>query len=259
MPELITRREGRVGWIVFSNLGKRNALTYEIWRNLPDAVGALALDTGVRVIAVRGDGADFSAGADVAEFEHARDSIGAISTYNQVIDDANLALLNAAKPTLAMIRGVCQGGGLVLALHCDMRICADNAEFSLYASRWGFGASYASTMRFAQVVGPAHAAEILFSGKAFGASEAFHMHLVNRVAPAAELDKVFGEWCDMFADGAPLTIAAMKRSLVEGYKDPDKRDLRSVAAMIEACYASDDYREGRLAARQRRKPEFRGR
>lgn len=259
MAELITRREGRVGWIVLSNLTKRNALTYEIWRGLPDAVNALALDTGVRVIAVRGDGTDFSAGADVAEFEHARDSIGAISGYNQVVDDANTALLNASKPTLAMIRGVCFGGGLALAMHCDMRICADNAEFSLYASRLGYGTSYASTMRFAQVVGPAHSAEILFSGRVFSAAEAFHMHLVNRTASEVDLVRVFGEWCDMFADGAPLTIAAMKRSLVEGYKDPDRRDLRSVAAMIEACYASDDYREGRAAFRQKRKPEFKGR
>jgi enoyl-CoA hydratase len=259
MAELITRREGRVGWIVLSNLTKRNALTYEIWRGLPDAVNALALDTGVRVIAVRGDGTDFSAGADVAEFEHARDSIGAISGYNQVVDDANTALLNASKPTLAMIRGVCFGGGLALAMHCDMRICSDNAEFSLYASRLGYGTSYASTMRFAQVVGPAHSAEILFSGRVFTAAEAVHMHLVNRTAPEADLARVFGEWCEMFADGAPLTIAAMKRSLVEGYKDPDRRDLRSVAAMIEACYASDDYREGRAAFRQKRKPEFKGR
>jgi enoyl-CoA hydratase len=259
MAELITRREGRVGWIVFSNLTKRNALTYEIWRNIPDAVRALALDTGVRVIALRGDGADFSAGADVAEFEHARDSSSATSSYNVVVDEANEALLGASKPTIAMIRGVCYGGGLAMALHCDMRICADSAEFSLQAAKLGFGISYASTMRFAHVVGPAHGAEILFSGKIFGADEAYHMHLVNRVAPAAELDQVFGEWCDMFASSAPLTIAAIKRSLVEGYRDPDRRDLRSVAALIEACYSSDDYREGRLAFKQGRKPDFKGR
>lgn len=259
MPELITRREGRVGWIVLSHLGKRNALTYDLWRSLPDTLAALALDTGVRVIAIRGDGADFSVGADVAEFEHARDSIGAISGYNQVVDDANAALQNASKPTLAMIRGACHAGGLAMAMHCDMRICSENTEFSLTASRLGFGTSYASTVRVAQVVGPSHAAEILFSGKVFNAAEAFHMHLVNRVAPDAELEKTFADWCDMFADGAPLTIATMKRSLLESYKDADKRDLRSVAAMIEACYESDDYREGRLAHRQKRKPEFKGR
>jgi enoyl-CoA hydratase len=259
MAELITRREGRVGWIIFSNLTKRNALTYEIWRNLPDAVRSLALDTGVRVIALRGDGADFSTGADVAEFEHARDSINATTSYNAVVDEANDALLSATKPTIAMIRGVCYGGGLAMALHCDMRVCADNAEFSLQAAKLGFGISYASTMRFAHVVGPAHSAEIMFSGKVFSAQEAFHMHLVNRVAPAAELDRVFAEWCDLLAGSAPLTIAAIKRSLVEGYKDPERRDLRSVAAMIEACYASDDYREGRAAFRQGRKPDFKGR
>ncbi|HEY6865495.1 MAG TPA: enoyl-CoA hydratase-related protein [Burkholderiales bacterium] len=259
MSDLITRREGRVGWIVFSNLTKRNALSYDIWRGIPDAVRALALDTGVRVIALRGDGADFSAGADVAEFEHARDSISATSSYNVVVDEANEALVSVPKPTLAMIRGLCYGGGLAMALHCDMRICADNAQFSLQAAKLGFGISYASTMRFAHVVGPAHSAEVMFSGKIFGAEEAYHMHLVNRVAPADQLDAVFGEWSEMFANAAPLAVASIKRSLVEGYKDPDRRDLRSVAAMIEACYTSDDYREGRAAFRAGRKPEFKGR
>jgi enoyl-CoA hydratase/carnithine racemase len=259
MAELITRRDGRVGWIVFSNLTKRNALTYEIWRNLPDAVGKLALDSQVRVIALRGEGAHFSSGADVAEFEHARDSIGAISSYNRVVDEANEALLNASKPTLARIQGVCHGGGLAIALHCDLRMCSDAAEFSLQAARLGFGIPYSSAVRFAHVVGPTHAAEMMFSARSFDASEALHIHLVNRVVPAADLDRLFGEWCGTLADNAPLTLASMKRSLVEGYKDADKRDMRAVNAMIEACYSSADYREGRAAYMQKRKPEFRGR
>lgn len=259
MAELITRREGRVGWMILSNLTKQNALSYDIWRSIPEAVSEFERDGAVRVIALRGDGLHFSGGADVAEFEHARDSIGAVTSYNRVVDDANEALLNAGKPTLARIQGVCYGGGLALALHCDMRFCSEDAEFALQAARLGFGVSYASTVRFAHVIGLTHAADILFTGRMLKADEAFHMRLVNRVAPAAKLDEMFGEWCNTIADSAPLTIAAVKRAFREVYKDPDKRDLRTLRGMIETCYSSDDYREGRMAFMQKRKPEFKGR
>jgi enoyl-CoA hydratase/carnithine racemase len=259
MAELITRREGRVGWMILSNLTKQNAISYDIWRSIPEAVGQFERDSAVRVIALRGEGQHFSGGADVAEFEHARDSIGAVSSYNRVVDDGNEALLNASKPTLARIQGVCHGGGLALALHCDLRFCSDDAEFSLQAARLGFGVSYSSMMRFSHLVGLTHSADILFSGRVFKADEALRMQIVNRVVPVAQLDAVFGEWCNTIAEGAPLTIAAMKRAFREVYRDPDKRDLRTLRGMIETCYSSDDYREGRLAFMQKRKPDFKGR
>jgi enoyl-CoA hydratase len=259
VAELIVRREGGVGWMILSNLTKQNALSYEIWRNIPEAVKQLERDGAVRVIALRGEGQNFSGGADVAEFEHARDSIGAVSSYNRVVDDANEALLNASKPTLARIQGVCHGGGLALALHCDMRFCSEDAEFSLQAARLGFGVSYLSTMRFAQVIGLTNSTDILFTGRVFKADEALRMQIVNRVVPVAQLDKTFAEWCNMLSENAPLTLAALKRAFREVFKDPDNRDLRSLRAMIEGCYSSDDYREGRLAFMQKRKPDFKGR
>jgi enoyl-CoA hydratase len=259
MAGITTRRDGAIGWIVISNITKRNALTYDIWRSLPEAISQLDRDSSVRVIAVRGEGLNFSGGADVAEFEHSRDSIGAFAGYNRVVDDANLALLSASKPTVARIQGVCFGGGLALALHCDMRLCSDDAEFALQAARLGFGISFSSTMRMSYVIGLTHAADIMFSGRVFKADEAVHMRLVNRSVPAADLDRAFTEWCNPIAESAPLTIAAMKRAWLEGYKDADKRDMRTLRSMIEACYASDDYREGRTAFLAKRKPEFRGR
>ena len=259
MAELIIRREGKVGWLIFSNLTKRNALTYDIWRRLPEAVAQLERDSAVRVIALRGDGGDFSSGADVQEFEHARDSLGAVSSYNRVVDEGAESLLGASKPTLARIRGTCFGGGVAIALHCDLRICADDAVFAMPAARLGLGISYANVIRLAHVVGPGYAAEILFSGRRVNAGDAARMALVNQAVPSADLDAVFAQWCADIAGNAPLSIAAMKRALVEGYKEPDKRDLHDVHALVDACYSSDDYREGRTAFMQKRKPEFRGR
>ncbi len=259
MAELITRREGSIGWIIFSNRTRHNALTYEIWRGLPEALADFARDSTVRVVALRGDAADFSSGNDVTEFEYMRDSMGAISSYNRVVEEAHQALLDLGKPTLARVQGMCYGGGLLLALHCDLRICSEDAEFAFRAARIGLGISYANTMLLAQLVGPAHCAEIMFTGKTIAAGDALRMGLVNKVVAPAELDAVFAQWCADIADNAPLSIAAMKRALIEGYKEADQRDLRGVSALVDACYMSDDYREGRAAFMQKRKPHFRGR
>jgi enoyl-CoA hydratase/carnithine racemase len=168
-------------------------------------------------------------------------------------------LSNCPKPTVAFIQGICYGGGMGIAARCDLRVCSDDALFSLPAARLGLGYSYASIMRLAQVVGPSYCAEIMFAARRYSAAEALQMRLVNRVVPGAEFERVVSEYCAMIADNAPLTIVAGKRCLIEGYKDPAQRDMRTVQATIDACYTSDDYREGREAFLQKRKPVFRGR
>src|SRR5262252_1536845 len=170
MADLIRRRDGAVGWIIISNYGKANALSYHIWRKIPDAVGEMERDSAVRVIAVRGDGnAAFSSGADVAEFETTRESSGAVSSYNWVVDEAIEALARCAKPTLARIQGPCIGGGVAIALHCDLRICSEDAVFSLPGAKLGLGISYANTSRLAQIVGLGFCAEIQFTGRTYSA------------------------------------------------------------------------------------------
>lgn len=260
MAELIVKRDGATGWIVFSSLAKLNALTYEMWRRMPEAVADHERDPAVRLIALRGTGDKaFTSGADVTEFAHARDSIGATASYNQAVEDANVALSNCPKPTVAFIQGICYGGGMGIAARCDLRVCSDDSLFSLPAARLGLGYSYASIMRLAQVVGPAYCAEIMFAARRYSAAEALQMRLVNRVVPGAEFERVVAEYCAMIAENAPLTIAAGKRCLIEGYKDPAQRDMRTVQATIDACYTSEDYREGREAFLAKRKPVFRGR
>ena len=260
MADLIIRREGATGFIVFSNPSKRNALTYDMWKRVPEAVAQLERDGDVRIIVVRGDGdTAFAAGADISEFDRMRDSVGATASYNEAVDDANASLFICSKPTLASIRGPCIGGGLEIAAHCDVRFCTDDAIFSLPAARLGMGYAYASIVRIEQLIGPAYCAEMVFCGLRYSAQEALHMRLVNRVVPVAELGRVVAEYCLAVAENAPLTVAAMKRALVESYKDRTERDMRTVRTMIDNCFSSDDYREGRRAYQEKRKPVFRGR
>jgi len=260
MAELIVKREGATGWIIFSSLSKLNAITYDMYRRVPEAMAEHGRDPSVRMIALRGVGDKaFTSGADVTEFAHARDSIGATASYNQAVEDCNVALTSCAKPTVAFVRGVCYGGGLGIAARCDVRLCSDDSVFALPAARLGLGYSYSSIMRLAHVVGPAYCAEIMFTGRRYSAEEAYQMRLVNRVVPQADFERVVAEYCATIAENAPLTIAAGKRCLIEGYKDPAQRDMRTVQATIDACYTSEDYREGRDAFIEKRKPVFRGR
>lgn len=260
MAELITRREGATGWIVFSNVARHNALTYQMWRSLPEALGELDRDGSVRVIALRGAGdGDFSSGADSSEFEYTRGAVASAANYGEVVEQANAALLNVSKPTLARIRGRCYGGGVVLAVHCDLRVCGDDAEFCLPAARLGLSYSFSGINRLAQIVGPTHCAELMYTARRFSAGEALQMRFVNRVAPARDLDAVVAEYCQTIADNAPLTLAAGKRCLIESAKEPAARDMPAVQALLDACYLSEDYREGRAALMEQRKPEYRGR
>jgi enoyl-CoA hydratase/carnithine racemase len=260
MAGLNTHRVGSIGWIILSNVARKNAITYDMWRGLPEAVATFERDSAVRVIGLSGEGERaFSSGADVYEFDHARDSGGATASYNEAVDDSLSALLNASKPTVSRIRGACVGGGMGIAAHTDLRYCSEDAVFAQPAARIGLGLSHPAIWRVSDLIGQAHCAEMIFTGWRITAPEALQMRFVNRVVPGGELDAVVNELCESIAANAPLTIAAAKRSLLERMKDPAKRDLRAVQAMIDACFSSEDYREGRAAFRQKRVGVFRGR
>jgi enoyl-CoA hydratase/carnithine racemase len=257
--KLIARKEGAVGWIVFNNPDRRNATSYEMWQALPVVLDAHARDPEVRVIVLRGAGEKaFSAGADISQFKEKR-SGDAAREYNAAADSANQALRQCAKPTIAMIRGYCIGGGVALAVGCDIRIAADDARFGVPAAKLGLGYRFDGIQRLASIVGPAHTAEIFFTARQFTAQEALRMGLVNRVVPAAELESFVGDYGRGIALNAPLTIAAVKRALIELQKDLGERDLALCQRMVDACFASEDYREGQAAFLEKRKPQFEGR
>ncbi|HUW39135.1 MAG TPA: enoyl-CoA hydratase-related protein, partial [Rhodocyclaceae bacterium] len=182
MAELITRKENAVGWVIFSNPTKLNAVSHDMWTALPGAIAALDADPEVRLIAITGDGdRAFISGADISQFEKARGSAEAQALYNRAVVEAYEAPVLCSKPVVARIRGICMGGGLGLAAACDVRIAADDAVFRMPAGRLGLGYNYTGVKRFVQILGAANTADIFFSARKFNAADALAMGFVNRV------------------------------------------------------------------------------
>lgn len=259
MAELITRKENAIGWVIFSNPSKFNAVSHDMWVALPKAIAAFDADPEVRLIVITGDGEKaFISGADISQFEKARGSAEAQAVYNQAVVAAYEAPVLCSKPVVAKIRGICMGGGLGLAAACDVRIASDNSVFRMPAGRLGLGYNYTGIKRFVQMLGAANTADIFFSARKFNAADALGMGFVNRVVPVAELDGEVAAYCEMIAENAPLTLAAAKFAIRQTGTDPADRDLDQAARMIETCFNSEDYREGRRAFMEKRKPNFQG-
>jgi enoyl-CoA hydratase/carnithine racemase len=260
MAELITRRQGAVASVLFSNPAKMNAVTFDMWSAVPAALAALDADPAVRVIVIAGDGDKaFISGADISQFEKLRGTAEAQADYNKAVEKAYLAPMHCSKPVIARIRGICIGGGLGFAAACDLRICADDAVFRMPAARLGLGYSPTGVRRFMNVIGAANTSDIFFTARKFDAQEALRMGFVSRVVPAAQLEQAVAETCALIAENAPLTVAAAKFAVQQALKDPAERDMVKAVHMVETCFASADHKEGRKAFMEKRKPSFSGR
>jgi enoyl-CoA hydratase/carnithine racemase len=224
-----------------------------------DILAAFQADDAVRVVVMQGAGDKaFVSGADISEFETNRSTPEGRERFDAVAAAAGRAFKALEKPLIAKIRGFCMGGGLATALQADIRITADDGQFAIPAARLGLGYGFAGLQVLVSLVGPANANEIMLSARRFTAQEAAAMGLVNRVVPVDGLEVAVAELAAQIAANAPLTVKAAKAAIAETVKDPDRRDLARVEAMIEACFQSQDYIEGRTAFMEKRTPQFKG-
>lgn len=249
--------DGAIGYVVLDNPARRNAISTDMWRSLPSVIAALNADPAVRCIVVRGAGeVAFAAGADISEFEHHRANDAAVAHYESLTRAAHGALESSAKPVIAQIQGFCIGGGLALALSCDLRYCADNSQFAIPAARLGLGYGIHGHRRLVATVGHANAREIMFSARRYDAIDAHALGLVQRVVPLAELAGYVRALADDLAANAPLTQAASKAA-INALIDHGG-DFTACEALITRCMHSADYIEGRTAFMEKRKPRFTG-
>jgi enoyl-CoA hydratase/carnithine racemase len=257
-PRLRAERDGPIGWMLFDNPARRNAITGEMWRAIPKAMAGFDADPEVRCVVLRGAGdIAFAAGADISEFDKRRADAEAAGKHDNSIDVAQLALENSAKPVLAMIRGFCLGGGLEIALACDLRYAGASASFAIPAARLGIGYGVHGTNRLVASVGHAAAREIMLTGRRYNADEALAIGLVNRVLPDAELEGYVRKLAAELAANAPLSMAASK-AIINGVIEPGG-DFSKAEALIERCAKSEDHVEGRRAFMEKRAPRFKGR
>jgi len=257
--KMLARKEGNVGYVIFNNPERHNAVSLEMWARTAEILEGFKNDDDVRVVVLTGAGGkSFVSGADISKFESERSSFEGMKTYNETVARANEGVASFPKPTIAMIKGYCIGGGLGLAVCCDLRICSDNSKFAIPAAKLGLGYSYPGVKRLSDLVGPSFAKEIFFTARQFDAEEARMMGLVNRIVAAAELESYVKNYADTIANNAPLTVTAAKFIANQTVRDESKRDLARCQEMVDACFASSDYKEGRRAFMEKRKPQFTG-
>jgi enoyl-CoA hydratase/carnithine racemase len=231
-----------------------------MWESAGKILHQFADDDEVRCVVVTGAGGKaFVSGADISKFGDERATEAAIARYNVAVEESNSAFQNFPKPTIAMIRGYCIGGGVGLAICCDMRICTTTSRFAVPAAKLGLGYSYHGLKRLVDLVGPAFTKEVFFTARQFSAQEALEMGLVNRALPDAELDAYVQNYAEMIAGNAPLTVGSVKEIVGQVLKPESERNLQHCDDLVMKCFASRDYTEGRTAFMEKRKPVFTGR
>ena len=254
------RREGAVGHIVFNNPAKLNAVSLDMWDGFVGMLKDYEKDPEVRCVVVSGAGGKaFVSGADISKFESERANAEAQVRYDAISKEGYEALYNFPRPTIAKVTGYCIGGGMNVAACCDMRFCNEGARFGVPAAKLGLGYGFLRIERLSRIVGLPRAMEFLFTAKQYSSKEAYDMGLVNAVAPDAELDALVAKATDAISQNAPLTIALAKATAREIAKPEAERDLKKLDAMTVACFDSEDFKEGRRAFMEKRKPMFKGR
>jgi enoyl-CoA hydratase/carnithine racemase len=258
--KLYGTRDGAIARIVFNNPARHNAVSLDMWETYTALLNEYAADDGVRVLILSGAGGKaFVSGADISKFEDERATKEAVAKYNKTSKGAYDALTKFPKPTIAKINGYCIGGGMNVAVGCDLRFCEAGSRFAIPAAKLGLGYGYYGVNRLSSLIGPSRAMEMFYTARQFPAQEAYEMGLLNKVISGDELDTHVDEVAEWICGNAPMTIATIKAVTIEMAKSPETPDHAKLDGMVQACFESEDYIEGRRAFMEKRKPQFKNR
>jgi enoyl-CoA hydratase len=251
--------DGSTLQIRFNNPVKHNALSVDMWEAVPPLLALAERDDAVRLVVFSGAGEKaFVSGADISQFEDMRAAREAVARYEEMAEKALMGIYNFSKPTLACIRGYCIGGGVNVAMSCDLRIAASDSVFAIPAARLGLGYRYSALKNLVDLVGPGAAKDLFFTARRIDATEAKSIGLINRVAEPDQLAALLAEYTSALAANAPLTVRAGKAIMAEILKPSPEIDMTLCQQLIQGCFQSEDYAEGRTAFMEKRKPVFKG-
>jgi len=251
--------DGAVLHVRFNNPEKHNALSVDMWEAVPKLLDKAAGDDTVRMVVFSGEGERaFVSGADISQFEDMRAAKAAVKGYESMAEAALQGIHEFEKPTLACIRGYCIGGGVNVAISCDIRIASADSVFSIPATRLGLGYRFSAMKNLTDLVGPGFAKDIFFTARRLDAAEALRIGLINRLAEPDKLEELLAEYTKAITTGAPLTIKAGKRIIREVLQPDSEIDMALCRRLILDCFESEDYIEGRRAFMEKRKPVFKG-
>jgi enoyl-CoA hydratase len=249
--------DGSTLHIRFNNPARHNALSVDMWEAVPPLLALAETDTRVRLVVFSGAGEKaFVSGADISQFEDMRAAREAVTRYEHMAESALQGILNFSKPTLACIRGYCIGGGVNVAISCDIRLASSDAVFSIPAARLGLGYRYSAMKNLVDLIGPGAAKDLFFTARRVDAAEAKSLGLISRVCEADQLPALLEDYTSALAANAPITVRAGKAITAQILKPSPEVDMELCQTLIRGCFESEDYAEGRKAFMEKRKPVF---
>ena len=259
MDKMLSRIDGSIGYLIFNNPEKHNAVSLEMWDATDAILDQFESNPDVRVVVLTGAGGkSFVSGADISKFEKERGSAEATKDYNTCIRAIYERIDHFPKPTIAQVDGYCIGGGLNLAVCCDIRVCSTKSKFAMPAAKLALGYPFPAIQRLINAIGASNAKYLMFTADRIDADTAFRMGFVQSIHDESTLEDAVKSLANQIGANAPLTIKAMKFIATQVLTEPGNRNLEQCDALVDACFNSADYKEGRTAFMEKRAPNFKG-